>query len=420
MKKILFFLLVCFIGISLIACNKQEKQSGTQDETVVLEFSQWWAPELPENTFRALMDQFEVENPGIKVKLISGPYASTKEQSIAGAATGTMADVVGLDGAWVSDFVKQGAITSLSTLMSSANYNDSELAAQIAIDGETYMIPVVNFIYPLFINTDILSKSGINSIPATRSEFFDTAKAVTSGNTYGWALPLKLEVPNGVQNDVMSWVWASGGTMLKNGKPDLLNDDIRSAVLYIKELYDAGVIAPGAFTMAEQDKVEEFVNGRVAMTISSLAHINQIREKSPDLNFAIAALPSADSYTGKRGIPYASWGIGVSENSDHKQEAWKLVSFLMSKDVNSKLSSIANAFPGNIHSVPDFVTSDELFGKAFEVFQEGYVANEFVGLPVAEQLMRIFASELQKYLDGQQTLDEMLHKAQDAWVKEFN
>lgn len=62
---------------------------------------QWWEPELPDGEFRALMDDFEAQNPGIKVKLLSGPYASTKEQVIASAAAGEMSDVVGLDGAWV-------------------------------------------------------------------------------------------------------------------------------------------------------------------------------------------------------------------------------------------------------------------------------------------------------------------------------
>ena len=33
--------------------------------------------------------------------------------------------------------------------------------------------------------------------------------------------------------------------MLKDGKPDLTNADVKSAVDYVKSLYDAGVIAPG-------------------------------------------------------------------------------------------------------------------------------------------------------------------------------
>ena len=37
---------------------------------VTLEFAQWWEPELPDGTFRALMDKFEEQNPGIKVELL--------------------------------------------------------------------------------------------------------------------------------------------------------------------------------------------------------------------------------------------------------------------------------------------------------------------------------------------------------------
>ena len=228
-----------------------------------------------------------------------------------------------------------------------------------------------------------------------------------------------MEQPNGIQNDVMSWLWASGGSMMKDGKPDLTNDGVRSTMEYIKGLYDAGVIAPGAFAMKEQDKVEEFVNGRVGMMVDSLAHINLIRERNPDLKFAITALPAADGYTGKRGLPYASWGIGVSATSEHPAEAWKLVQFLMSKDVNTKLSSIAHAFPGNVNSTPDYVETDELFAAAFKVFQDGYLANEFTGLPVAEDLMRQFDEQFQPYLDGSQSLDDTLNNAQDSLDEEF-
>lgn len=394
----------------------------TAQGEVTLEFAQWWEPELPAGEFRALMDEFEAQNPGIKVVLLSGPYSTTRDQIVAGAATGTMADVVGLDGAWVNDFVRQGSLANLSELMREAGYDDSELAAQIQLNGSTYMIPVVNFVYPVFVNLDLLEAAGIESLPSTRSEFAAAARALTNpdNNVYGWVLPLSMEQPNGIQNDVMSWVWASGGSMMKDGLPNLVdNEAVSSVAEFIKGLYDEGVIAPGAFSLREQDKVEEFTNGRVGMMISSLAHINLIRERNPELNFAITALPAADDYDGPRGLPYASWGIGIAENSPHKAEAWKLIEFLMSADVNSRLASIANAFPGNINSTPDFVKTDELFAAAFEVFQKGYLANEFTGLPVAEQLMREFNEPFQLYLEGEMSLEEFLSTAQEAWMAYF-
>jgi multiple sugar transport system substrate-binding protein len=406
------------LGTTAVGCGGSDDETSA-DGTVTLEFAQWWAPELPAGSFDKLMTEFTAQNPTIKVKLLSGPYASTKQQLVSGAASKTLPDVVGLDGAWVNDFAKQGAIADLSALMTDANYDQSQLASQIQIQGKTYMIPIVNFVYPMFVNNDLLSKAGVTKPPSTRTEFLDAAKKVTAlgGNVKGWALPLDTAVPNGIQNDVMSWLWASGGTMLtKDGKPDLTNAQVKSTIEYVKSLNDANVIAPGSLTMKEQDKVEKFTTGQVGMVIDSLAHINLIKKNNPTLNFTVLPLPAEDGYTGKRGIPYASWGIGVADSSKHKAEAFKLVEFLMSKEKNAELSTLANGFPGNKTAEPDFSNSDPLFKTAFDIYQAGYPANEFVGLPKAEDLMRSFDEQLQLTLTGKQSVDDTLSKAQEDWA----
>ncbi|TFB87771.1 sugar ABC transporter substrate-binding protein [Cryobacterium algoricola] len=411
------------MAVTLITgCSTSSSVTATADpnEKVTLEFSQWWEPELPAGALRTLMDEFQTENPNITVKLLSAPYAATKDQTVAGAASGVMSDVVGLDGAWVSDFAKQGALADLSQLMKDAGYDESQLASQVKIKDSTFMIPVLNFVYPMFTNDDLLAKAGVTAPPTNRTEFTAAAEAVTkSGDAKGWVLPLSLQAPNGIQNDVMSWAWASGGSMLKKGAPDLTNADVTSATNYVKDLWDKGVIAPGSLTMTEQDKVEEFTNGRVGMMIDSLSHVTSIREKNPNLKFSISAIPATDGFTGKRGIPYASWGIGVSDTGKHKAEAWKLVQFLMSEKTNSTLSTLAHAFPGNTTSTPDFTGTDPLFKTAFDIYKSGTPVNEFVGLPVAEQLMRDFDEQFQGALTGTQSVDDMLTKAQAAWTAKF-
>ena len=387
-----------------------------------LEFIQWWEPELPAGALRGIMDDFEAANPGITVTLVSGPYATTRDQIVVGAASGTLSDVVGLDGAWVNDLAKQNAIAAMDDLMAaSSDFNADEVAAVIEVDGGSYMFPVASFVYPVFVNLDLLKEAGVEAMPTTRSEFVDAARKLTDedSNQFGWVLPLNLQAPNGIQNDVMSWVWASGNSMMKDGMPDLTNDDVVTTLEFVQSMYDEGLISPGAFAKREQDKVEEFVNGRVAMMVDSLAHINLIRERNADLNFDITALPAVDGYDGARGLPYASWGIGISEHSEHKEEAFKLVSYLMSTEVNARLVSIANAFPGNVNAEPDFVASDELFATAFDIFQTGYLANEFVGLPVAEELMRQLGVEVQKMLEGEQSAAEAAAAAQANWEAEF-
>jgi multiple sugar transport system substrate-binding protein len=405
--------LVAFVA----ACGSSDSGDGSSGGPVTLEFAQWWGAELPAGDFDKIISDFTTQNPNIKVKLLSAPYASTKQQLVTGAASKTLPDVVGLDGAWVSDFAKQGAIADMSQLMTDANYDQSQLASQVQIKGKTYMIPVVNFVYPLFVNKDLLTKAGVAKVPATRTEFLDAAKKISAlgGNVKGWALPLDTAVPNGIQNDGMSWLWASGGSMLADGKPALTTPAVKSTVEYVKSLNDAGVIAPGSLTMKEQDKVEKFTNGQVGMMIDSLAHINLIKKDQPNLKFEVAAVPAEDGYTGKRGLPYASWGIGVSNSTKHKAEAFKLVSYLMSQETNAKLSTIANGFPGNKNAKPDFSTSDPLFKTAFDIYQQGVPANEFVGLPKSEDLMRSFDEQLQLVLTGKSSVDDALAKAQESW-----
>ncbi len=395
--------------------------TGVQAKTNI-EFIQWWEPELPAGALRGIMDDFEKQNPDIQVTLVSGPYSTTHDQVVVGAASGTLSDVVGLDGAWVNDLAKQGAIAPLDDLMAASNFDASQVATIIKVGGKSYMFPVASFVYPVFVNLDIMQGGGRRRTcrrPARSSRTAAKKMTDASKNQYGWVLPLSLDAPNGIQNDVMSWVWASGKSMLKDGEPDLTNADVVGALDYIKSLNDAGVISPGTLAKKEQDKVEEFVNGRVGMMIDSLAHINLIRKRNPDLNFSISAVPGRGGLYGPRGLPYASWGIGVSENSKHKAEAFKLVSYLMSTEVNAKLVSLANAFPGNVNAKPDFVASDKLFGTAFDIFQKGHLANEFVGLPVAEELMRQLDVEVQSMLEGKETSAEAAAKAQAEWKKEF-
>ncbi|QOR69333.1 sugar ABC transporter substrate-binding protein [Ruania alkalisoli] len=409
-------------ALSLVAAaGCSSDGGGGADGDVTIEFAQWWEPELPDGAFAEIIAGFEEENPGVNVDLVSAPYASTQEQLFAGSASGTMPDVMGLDAVWVNDFANQGAIADLSALMSEYGYDDSQLASQVQVDGATYMIPVVNFIYPLFTNDDLLAEAGVDAPPTTRQEFLDAAVAISElgGDTTGWALPLSLEQPNGVLNDVMPWVWSSGGSMLADGQPDLTNPEMTAAIEYVQQLWDAGAVAPGSFTMKEQDKVEEFTNGRVGMMISSLAHINLLQETNPDLNFSVSAIPTEEGFSGDSGLTYASWGIGISESTEHPEEAFALIEYLMETETNGDLSTIANGFPGNTEAVPDFVEDDPLMADAFEIYQNTTPVNEFSGLPAAEQLMRSFAEQLQATLNGDQDVTQMLDQTQAAWSDEF-
>lgn len=409
-------------GIILSAIAAMALGAAVSADDTTLEFQQWWGVELPDGALQEICDGF-TEETGVKIDLLSNPYADTKTQIAAGAAAGTMADVVGLDGSWVYDFAKQGSIANLTELMEADGYDDSQLSDQIKYEGNTYMIPVVNFAYPLYANTDILEEAGVEEIPTTWTEFLDACdKITTNTDKAAYAIPLSTEAPNGIQNQFSSWLWASGGNLLQDGKPALTdNDKLAQLVDMVKTMKDKGYLSDGAEAMKEQDMVNEFENGRLAFMVDGISHLTTIKTESPDLNFTFARMPVMDDYTDKSGMDVANWGIGIAENCENKEAAMQFVEYLMSPEVNAKLAQLANAFPGNSTAEPDYSSNDELFQKAFEIFGEGYAINEFTGAPTAEDLMRSMNEQLVLYIDGDTaSVDEMLSATQEAWEAAYN
>ncbi|MDF2444617.1 MAG: multiple sugar transport system substrate-binding protein, partial [Subtercola sp.] len=94
--------------------------STSADGKVTIEFSQWWGSELPDGDLQKIVDDFQTANPNITVKLLTQPYSSLQDQTTTAGVSGTLSDVVGLDGAWVNNLVKQGALDNLSDEMKSS------------------------------------------------------------------------------------------------------------------------------------------------------------------------------------------------------------------------------------------------------------------------------------------------------------
>ncbi|TDE89566.1 sugar ABC transporter substrate-binding protein [Occultella glacieicola] len=397
-------------ALVLAGCSSDD---GSGD-TVTLDFSQWWEVELSEGVMRGLMDRFEEEHPGIEVNLISNPYSATVDLQTAAAATGTLADIVAINGASVYDLQDQGAITDLSALMDDAGFDPAELVSNDQIDGVTYMVRALNFAYPLYYNTDLLDAAGVTELPTTWAEFDEAAAAVTdpSSNVYAWSLPINVQSPAGF--DSQSWLWSSGNRMLDDRQPNFETPEVADWLTFLQGQYDGGYVTPGAFTQQEQQKVEEFTAGRNAFLIGSLAHVQGIREANPDLNFSIGSVPAQDGEPS--GIAGASWGLGIAENSEHKEEAWQLIEWLMSEDVNSELATEATGFPGNASSVPGFVDGDPLYELAFEVYSSSEFVTELEGLPQALDLNRNLNENLVRLLQGEASVEQTQASLQEYWT----
>jgi multiple sugar transport system substrate-binding protein len=385
------------------------------DTGIVLEWQQWWAVEAPEGYVQNIVDQYYAQT-GVKVELLNAPFSDTKTAIVSGATTGTVADIVSVDGSWVYDFADQGILTNLTDLMKEANFDESLLNDQWKAKGATYCLPVVNYAYPMFANMDILNACGITTLPKTWSEFKADCKIITEKGYYPFALNMDTSSPSGIQNTYMGFAWASDITMKNDAGEYAIagNEQLKTFAEFMKDLYTSGYLYPGMSALTEPDMTSNFSSGNLAFVINSMATLTSYRKNSPDMNIVASPVPVQDGFTGKSGMCVASWALGVTENSKNKVEAIKFIQYLFGGELNADLAVTQSAFPGSTAAKPDYVGADKVFLDVYNMYMNGYPINEFIGMKEANAFMTDYINELIPYMDGSVDVDTFLNNVQAA------
>lgn len=438
MKKLIACLLALAMALVFVACDQtaatpaaaatevETEPTATEaatEEPVVLEFQQWFDNEMQEGYLQSLCDEFTAQT-GVQIKLLSNPYADTKTQIEASAAAGTMADIVALDGGWIYDYAVQGHLANLDELYDQIGLDKSVVTAMTTVNGITYAQPIVNFPCLMAVNQDLLTNAGIEKLPETWTELLEDCKLITdpTNNIYGFAMNMSPDNATCMEF-FASFAWNSGGTILTaDGKPYLADNEIfTKSCEFFKSLFDNKVTFPGMYSMTDADKVQEFVNGRVAFMPDSCAHWANIHEQAPDMNVTYIAMPHMDSYTGDTYIRVNNWAVGIAENCEHKTEAAQFIQFLLSADVNADLCEHANAFPVNNTAAPEYTDDSEAFKAILNVYMNSFGKAEFYSMPTAEALMTVLDNNLVMYIDGDYaTADEMLAVVQEQFEAAYN
>ena len=394
--------------------TQEESSAGESKKTegVTVKFQQWWGGELPDGYLQKICDDYEAAT-GNKVELLTAPWADTKTAITAGATNGTIADVLSIDGAWLAEFADMGILTDLSTVGVKL-----DLASDVwKVKDTDYVVPILNFAYPMYANMDILEKSGVEKIPTTWTELEQACEKIKAAGYSAFALNLGTTNANGIQNVYMGTGWASGITLKdKDGKYVTKdNKELADLAEMYKKLYDSGVLYPGMSTLEEAEMTSNFAAGNCAFTVASAATMSQFEK----LNFKAATIPVKDGYTDKSGICYASWAVGISESCKNKEAAAEFINFLLGgkdgKDgsASAGLASTMSAFPNSKVATPDYSSAPKQFQEYYEEYKKNYVINEFIGLANASDVMTSMTNDLVMYLEGDMEVNKMLENWQN-------
>jgi multiple sugar transport system substrate-binding protein len=428
LKRTRALLAICVLssGLGLFA--------GKADAEVTLVYSDW---QLAENVWnrslREAFAEFEKANPDIKIKY--EPVALGQRDTRYGTAlrAGKGPDIFALDANPIKQYIKEGWLRDLTPYIAKeggqqylADWYPS-LLGPVTEGGKTYGLPKNVSPIMLTYNKELLAAAGITAPPKTWAEFREAAKKMTKATKEGgpvdqWGTLLVL-APAGFDLRFSVVLRGFGGDFLSpdNTKSLLDSAEAKAAFNYVLEMIQNDrSLPPGVSQVDAQGGRTLIANRKVAMAFEGLFTVPIIADINPQLDAArvleMAPVPQNPGNEKKVRSTYYMKSIVMNSKSEHPDEAWKLIKFMMEKQQMEKWFVDNNLLSGR-KSVNDTFKAIQENKFATAARPEIERAAFLPQIPKWPEIMETVRQALQAAIAKSKTPDQALadaHKAVEA------
>ncbi|MDR2150294.1 MAG: extracellular solute-binding protein [Spirochaetaceae bacterium] len=389
------------VFILIIRLNEPETPLLAQErwlelnEEAQLIFTQYWRLELEEGVFDWLISEFEKRYPSISIRINDLSY-SEMQNSVINETIFSESDLLAVNPRWLYEAITHEQLEMISKPQ----------------EQEAWTVPVISFMDLLFYRSDLLQAAGFDKPPKTRDEFLRYARGVNQEG-FGIGLALSPENPLGLYTDVFSWIWASGGQLVQNGRLNINSREALEVFEFFNTLDTEDLLLPEMFSQTNEQKIDAFVNGSIAMMIASISTIAVLRSRmTADKSFGVTSIPIADSYVGKPIFGLTNWDIAVSRYSPHKEAARLFIDFLLEQA--PVLAVSAHAVPVALVN-PQKHHEDVLYRKAFDIYTSGNAIQEFDLFPRNHELEPLIRDELYTMFEEGHSPEQTVLAIQSKW-----
>ncbi len=317
----------------------------------------------------AEINKFNQMNAGkIKVEYVQLPPVATDQYSkfVTGfRAQSPTPDVVHIDVTWPAQFATPGWLAPIDQYVTPSYLQQFWPSAQAVgkVNGKLYGIQRYMDIGMFYYRTDLVQKYGGN-VPQTRADMETMAKEIlaheaANGIKYGYLMPgKKIEA---IVDEWLEFIWGAGSDIGTPGSLQVSGASQVDALQYMYDLIYTKKLSPaGTNTYAPLDILTLFNDGSAPFmrnwTFAYAIANNPARSKvAGKVSVAPTLAMSGQSGHGCTG----GWVLGINAFSQYKDEAWKFIDYLLSKDTQTSLAMNA----GLISSRPDVVSDPTVQAK---------------------------------------------------------
>ncbi|MBN7794274.1 ABC transporter substrate-binding protein [Microbacterium esteraromaticum] len=415
-------------ALALTGCSASS-DGGSADGDVTLQMVESLTNPARTDLLRGLLDEFEAENPGITVKLVSPPTEQADQKIQQMLQSGKGVDVLEVRDLTVGPFSNNGWLYDMkSDLADWDGWNELTENAQAAADtdGKSYFVPYGFYGLSLFYRTDLVADAGFDGPPQSWDDLLEQASAIQdpSSNVYGYAFRggpnANSNVVAAIEAYVIDDLNVEDAFLLNDGTTMFAAPEAQDAVDTYFELFTQAS-PPSAVSWGYPEMVAGFTNGTTAFLLQDPEVIATVQESSLSEDQWDTA-PLLVGPTGKAAQPLATAGWGVTEASEHKEEAVKLVEFLSSSgpattfaQKNSLVPIIAGAAEDDFYKTgpwTSYVTMTENPDTYINVVQPRGVSWWTEWIQKSDQ-------DVQKVLLGDMSTQELLASWDEYWTEKY-
>lgn len=339
MKKVLAMVLALAMAFALTACggsgmsDQGTSGSGAGSTGEVKEMDMFWFSDGGDTAaMQKLIDQYQTENPNIKINLIEIPFEDIQNKIMVSVSGGTPPALARTTES-VTSFINKATIDF-------ADYVDKdELLSQFlpsihnyfVLNDKVCSVPTDVTANGLIYNKTAFEKAGV-SVPTspddiwTWEEFEQALKTVMEkgGVQYGLV----------IDNPTHRWstiLYEFGGSLANENGGNLSSPESLAAIEYTKHLFDEGIV-PKSTWLGGEDPNNMFRSGQVAAHLSGNWIFINYRDNITDFEWGVTYLPTEVT---RSSVPGGKQ-LTAFEGSGMEQEAVDFIMWVTAQEQNAQ------------------------------------------------------------------------------------
>ena len=405
------------IAASALGSSALASRSATAQDPVNLVILTHWGEQNLLNIFQPLLDEYEQQNPNVTIELQTVAFSELLNRITTGQLGGDTPDAIHFYNLWLPEFAGSDLLaTPPEDVISDIRQSYPEGTINGAsFNDQLWGYPTEVNVWQLLYNKQLLEDAGVTNPPETWEEFREAAAAVTEQGTPG--LVLLEGWDSGVVHPWTSLLWSNGGEYVDEDASEALfnsQEGVETLQLQLDMINDGSAITS---TLEDAD----FLNGQGAMTFMPNFYGADLRAgmQGGIENVGVAPIPHTEGNE-STALQY-EWLWGVSQASQHQEEAWRFLNWLntprsgdgaASSPMGDFLTTGLNAIPGRTsdQEAHQDVLGDPFVAPFVEALETARTEPIIGG---AQEVKTALQTQIESAWAGQKTPDQALNDAAD-------